>query len=427
MVLLKGKIGGRKSPPNSHLATMKPLIVLLAISLFTKQSYGQCDFKSPTEVLNLIRSNHPQLSLNASTKEMLEKNINVANQRPNPEMDLEANSGDTSEGNKVTASIALKHVFELGNKRGARVNLAQKEYQAKVAGIEVGDEDVVIETIIDLYRLRQISESIPLYEEALQAFNKILKTKRKRNALSPEEEVEKETLELATNDYRLKLSQLMSEKINLNRHISLFAGVNCEIPIKALPSKVNFNESFSLKEIDAKYSKLLAAKKELEFAKASSRYEDSVAYPDLKVGPTYEYEADNTNKSHTIGIALTMDLPILNRNRAGKSMAAKRILVAQKNYKNIKSESKYDLESWISKYNRYKSSLRTIANKADLERKHQKIEKLFNRGIISTSLVIESHRQLLEFTSTRYEFELGAVEALWNIYKLKGEINNKNI
>lgn len=427
MLVLKGKIEGRKSPPNSHLVTMKSLIVFLAISFFTKQSYGQCDFKSPAEVLSLIRSNHPQLSLNTSTKKMLEKNISVAKQRPNPEMDLEANSGDTSEGNKITASIALRHVVELGNKREVRVNLAQKEYQAKVAGIEVGNEDIVIETVLNLYRLRQISESIPLYEEALQAFNKILKTKRKRNALSPEEEVEKETLELATNDYRLKLSQLMSEKINLNRHISLFANIDCEIPLEALPSKVNFSENFSLQEAVIKYSKLLAAKKEIEFAQASSEYEKSIAYPDLRIGPTYEYEANKVNKNHTIGIALTMDLPILNRNSAGKSVAAKRILVAQKNYKNIEEESKYDLEAWISKYNRYKLSLKTITNRTDLEKKHQKIEKLFSRGIISTSLVIESHRQLLEFTSTRYEFELGAVEALWNIYKLKGEINNKNI
>ena len=65
--------------------------------------------------------------------------------------------------------------------------------------------------------------------------------------------------------------------------------------------------------------------------------------------------------------------------------------------------------------------------KEKLEKKHRKIESLFKRGIISTSLVIESHRQLIEFFNTRFEFENGATEALWNIYKLNGEIENKKL
>ena len=34
---------------------------------------------------------------------------------------------------------------------------------------------------------------------------------------------------------------------------------------------------------------------------------------------------------------------------------------------------------------------------------------------------------MIEFSKSRFEFELGAVRALWNIYKLKGEINEKTL
>ena len=37
-------------------------------------------------------------------------------------------------------------------------------------------------------------------------------------------------------------------------------------------------------------------------------------------------------------------------------------------------------------------------------------------------MIIESHRQLIEFANTRNEFELGAAEALWNIYKINGTV-----
>ena len=98
-------------------------------------------------------------------------------------------------------------------------------------------------------------------------------------------------------------------------------------------------------------------------------------------------------------------------------------MVSRKILENIKTESELDIEAWVTKYNQYRNSLNTIADKKRLERKHRKIEALFRRGIISTSLVIESHRQLTEFFTTRFDFELGAVEALWNIYKLNGQIN----
>ena len=122
-----------------------------------------------------------------------------------------------------------------------------------------------------------------------------------------------------------------------------------------------------------------------------------------------------------------MDLPILNINGGGRAKASKDVLAASLNLRNIKQESKLDIQSWVQKYNQYKDSLKTIANKEKLEKKHRKIESLFKRGIISTSLVIESHRQLIEFFNTRFEFENGATEALWNIYKLNGEIENKKL
>ena len=42
-------------------------------------------------------------------------------------------------------------------------------------------------------------------------------------------------------------------------------------------------------------------------------------------------------------------------------------------------------------------------------------------------MVIESHRQLIEFAKTRYDFELDTVEALWNIYKINGTLFSEKL
>ncbi|MCO4794751.1 MAG: TolC family protein [Bacteriovoracaceae bacterium] len=405
---------------------MKGISFVLICLLISNNIYAQCSMNTPNDLLNLIKKNHPTISLNKTKGEALEKSIDLAAQTPNPELDIEGTVGDSFEGNVYTSALTIKHTFELGNKQGARVAVARNTYKLGLDAATFENEDSLIEAVKSLHRLRQIYEIIPLYEESLSAFNKILKTLKRRTSISPEQRVERETLELVTNDYRLKMSQLSSEKVKLSKHLSFFAGTNCIIPRNALPTNVNLSEKFTNKNTDT-YSKLNYAKTALKLAQANHKLEKSFSYPDLKVGPTFEYEKLNVSDTKTVGIAVTFDLPVFNLNKGGKAKSAKEIIVASSRLRNIQEESLLDLESWQSTYNRYKESLLTIASKEELEKKHTRIEALFKRGIISTSLVIESHRQLIEFSNTRFEFEIGAVEALWNIYKLKGQINTKSI
>lgn len=413
----------------SHLKKIivKLLISLFVISLNTKQSYATCNFRSPSVVLNLIRENHPNLSVNALTNEVFKQRVNVAEQQPNPELDLNVDFGEDSDGDKMTASMDYKHVFELGDKRNARIDLARKEYHLKVAENIANHDDVIVKAVVDLYRLSQISKSIHLYKDAFNLFTEILGAKRKITVMSPEEEVAINSLDLAASDYQLKIEQLVSEKNYLNRYISYIAGINCEIPSVALPAGPKLDKQFNSNENIEKSSNLLAAKNALAFAKANLNYENSMAYSDLKIGPTYEFETNYTDDFQTIGLALTMDLPILSRNAAGKRVAVKNISLAQKKYVKLRNENENNLELWIDKYNRYSKSLKEIERKKELIKKHQNIERMFKRGIVSTSLVIESNRQLLDYTDTLNELELGVVEALWNIYKLTGAIKSKNI
>lgn len=429
MVVLKGKFGEGIFPlyylkGNSG---MKKSFLMIFITLCSFDSFAQCSINTPNDIMELIKKNHPNISLNMAKGKALEQTIEVAEQRPNPELDAESTVGDSIEGNIYRTSVSLKHTFELGGKRDSRIQVARSTFKTGMAIAQFENQQAIIDTVLKLHRLRQVYELIPLYEESLDAFNKILKTIKRRKSLSPEQQVEGETLELAVNDYKLKISQLNSEKINLSKHLSFFMGSNCIIPRNALPYNLNLNESFSTTSTVTNYSKLKAASLAVELAKSNLELEKSNSYPNLQIGPTYEYEKLNIGQTNTVGIALTMELPLFNINGGGRAKASKEVLTASLNLNNIKKESKLDLESWVSKFQQYKKSLNTIANKDKLEKKHKKIEALFKRGIISTSLVIESHRQLIEFFNTRFEFENGATEALWNIYKLNGVIEKKKL
>ena len=58
----------------------------------------------------------------------------------------------------------------------------------------------------------------------------------------------------------------------------------------------------------------------------------------------------------------------------------------------------------------------------EINRKHKEIENLFDRGLISVSLLIEAHRQLIDFTKSKNDQELNAIEALARTYALDGRL-----
>ncbi|OUR95446.1 hypothetical protein A9Q84_16570 [Halobacteriovorax marinus] len=405
---------------------LRMISFLFLIGLNSKV-FATCNISSANEVLDLIKKNHPGINLNNSSKKAIMNTIDVAKQRPNPEFDADYMKGDSIDGDVTTTSLSIKHTFELGGKRDSRVDVAKKYIEVSNNKLKGSNEDIIIDSVVKAYRLRQIYELLPVYDEAFGALSKILKTKKSRKSLSPEEQVESETLVLATNDYLLKIARLNAEKTHLSRHLSFFLGKSCAIPMKALPRDVNLSQKFLGDSGYNRYSKLLAARNEVELASAKVALSNSKSLPDLKVGPAFENENINGRNFQSFGLVLSMDLPIFNTNKGGRAISNSELLTANMNLRNIEREASLDLQSWIDKYKAFSSSLKIITNRADLDRKHNRIEKLFKRGIISTAMVIESHRQLIEFANTRFEFELGAVEALWNIYKLNGTVLEKKL
>lgn len=402
-------------------------IIFLLLSISSVWASEICTLNAPGELLNLIRKNHPAIVTNNSEQDAINAGVGLAKQRPNPEFDGESTVGETLGKKIYTTSVSLKHTIELGGKRDARILEASKAIEYGKEVTRNNNENAIIDSVVKLHRLRQIHELIPIYDEALATFRKIHRSFVKRKSLSPQQQVEKETLSLAISDYKLTVSRLEAEKVNLNRHLSFFLGKTCTIPLKALPTKVSSKDVTLNKESLDQYSKLAAARKRVELASARYGVEDSNSIPNMQVGPMYEYNRESVTNTHSVGLALTMDIPFLNTNSGGKAQALKRVNAAKIALKNIERESFIDLRAWETKYHNFTGSLKGIASREELEKKHHKIEALFKRGIISTSLVIESHRQLISFYITRFNFEIGAVEALWNIHKINGDIDKFEI
>lgn len=396
---------------------MRSLLVASLLMLKPFVVFANCNFNNSNDILDLVKKNHPEIMKNHFKKLMVEDSVNISQQRPNPELNLEYVNNENR-----SSKFSIMNTFEFGGKRDIRKDQSLALAQKVKWDIKDENEDFIIDSILKLYRLGQVFDLIPIYKESIGAFKRIIAVKSNRKNLSPEEEVEKETLSMAISDYLLKISRLESEKNYLIRHLSFFIGQNCNITRKALPI-YSFEKTQNFVNGESNESaKVNAARANLSLANLELSTTQSEKYPDIKIGPVVELE----NNSKSFGVALTMDLPVFNSSKTKKQIGQYFINQASLKVKNLMKESELDKLAWIQKLNNFNDSLKSISSKDDLSQKHQKLEKLIERGVLSTAMVLESHRQLVEFTNTRFEFELGAVEAIWNIYKLNSTVlNNK--
>jgi cobalt-zinc-cadmium efflux system outer membrane protein len=403
---------------------MKTILILL-IGLFSNHVYaqGHCDVKDPNSLLKRIKETHPSVLEAKLQSQAIQRLTDVSKQRPNPNLNAEALFGNPNSQFSADTFFSLQHTIEVGGKRSARMKTAEAQIEGGQLQQRSTQEKVMVNTVVQIYKLKQIEEISKMYQEAKQTFQQMHKRLQGLPSRSPEQQVEMDTLELASNAYQFELIQKESEKALIQKHLAYFSGCEISPETMVLPSQTHFPVEISSYGDISNSIQVLDAKQGLNVAYARLEQEKSKKSPNLSIGPAVGYGRSQGSDSMLFGAALSMPLPILNTNKGKRAYADANVRTAELQLKNVERETQLDLEIWKEQYQRYYHSLHSTDTQDLIEKKHARIESLFQRGVVSTALVIEAHRQLIDFSQARLSFELAAVEALWNIYRLTGNLD----
>ncbi len=407
---------------------MKKMKFIFVLILFLTGAEGSAEvcktLTSAQEVLDCALERHPSVIQARGVSEQGEAIEGVARQLPNPELNSKAVYGDNFGTRVGSTEVSLTHNFELGGKRSARIDKAVANRQENASLFQKAKEEIYISTAKTLYHIRHLMAEVDILNEALATFTKIHKQYRSRPKLNPEQEVTSSIFQLAEGDYRLRKAQTEAELNELERHLEIAVGAPIKIGDKILPSpKINWpkipEESLADLPNSAEWrlgeSALRNARAELDLAK-------SVSWPDLKLGPAVVFQTEATNTFSTYGLVLTMQLPVYQVNGAGRSYAYQGMSLAEKSFEAKKFEINRERKALVVRYQKSLKALEEATTHSELEKKHRKIESLFQRGIVASSLVIEAHRQLVDFTKSKNEQELDALETYWKINAFDGKL-----
>jgi len=402
------------------------IAILLLVSSITcagTNSTSSCDVKNIRDFYNRVKSNGPLLHEANSKKEEFQTTIDIARQRPNPNMDIKYLQGNQSGSNIKNYSLSANHIFEFGDKRDKRIAKAKSFHKLKMTEIDLSLFHSNLHAAISYQRVAQLNITIESVKEAIFIFDKLITKLSSRKRLNPEETISFSTLILATNDYKAQLNDFENDKTLLLGKIQFLADCSSLNPIyKNLKySKMNVSNSTL-----GKAGLLKLEDFKVDLAIGELEVQKSKAFSDISIGPTIVFQGKSeTSDSYTsAGISVSFALPLFHSNDGGKFNALKKVSNQKLVSKNKKKRLTIHRENLVTKYNRSLNTLSKMPRLKELEDKHRKVEKLFSRGLVSISMTIESHRQQIEFLKSKFETENDVLDTFFEIHLIDGNTNS---
>lgn len=372
--------------------------------------------QNANDVLNCTKENHVDIQINRAFVKESTLGIDVAKQRPNPEFGAE---GLDNKDGSFTSELNLLHTFELGGKRRARKKLAVTELNSSETSLLKAKENAVIQAVLNLYRLRQITDELAVVRENLSTFRKVRTQYNQVGKLNPEQDFSVSIFQIAEDETRLRIGQLNDEYNQILSTLHLAVGNEFKMSQKILPKQYSKWPSIENHNLGGADMKELID--DVEIAKNKYGIEKSQSWPDLAVGPKVELNNGNNNQTK-FGFGLSIPLPIYQANGAGRNKAK---LGLQRSELQATLKRK-ELESYRTNLVKsYKNITRTLVNsrtRSGISMRHSDLHVLLDRGVVQAPLIIELHREILEFYERLHEQELRAVGSLWKIYALDGHI-----
>lgn len=393
------------------------IIMLLMLSSYAYAE--ECTINSASDVLKCAFLNNPEIILADSNKQIAGINKDVTGRWLNP--NLEAGVGYNMEeidNYGVELDFALTQTIENPAKKKARVNKFAAEYNTAELMAESKKEMVTLQVLNVLNRLRQIEKERDILNKAINAYVRVIKSYESRPVLSPEDEVSLTLFYSVLNNYRMENNKLSMEIDQLVNNLKTI--INYDI---AYNKNIFFYPPAKYPKItDVDVTNSIALQQEnanVALANAYLQDQKNYNFTDFSIGP-YLTTSPNVQSVDTVGVRVTLPIPVYSNK---KTTQAGELAVSTAQYKY--NAKKVELDNTYKQLkNQYEKGV-TLLKSFDIAKSEKQLtrtENLFKNGRLSSSLLIESHRQMLDSLRLYHQYELETLNSLWQLYAMQRKL-----
>lgn len=348
-------------------------------------------------------------------------NKDISGRLLNPDLEINGGYGNgEDDGTGIVMGVAVMQTIETPTKRRAKKDKAWAALNEATAGFAEQKEIVTIQVLTILNRLRQIEKEKSALNETISTFSSVVKKYQAQSALSYEDRVSTDLFKLALNNYQIEKNQLMAEeksyKANLQSILNTDVEINKRLFLYAPRSWPAIGASADIeKSVDMAMQQAVVDKSKADFLDAKSS-----SFGAFSVGPYVDTKPGKPGTADEYGLKFSLPIPLYS-NKAASSAGRVAYQNAQDNLHAKKKELVFTYNSLLEQYKNGTKALKNFGI-GNIENKHKQTEKLFDTGRVSSSVLIEAHRQVMDSIRIYYQYELETLQSLWKLYALQGKL-----
>lgn len=272
--------------------------------------------------LSMALEANAELSAARHELQAVEASVQQAGVLPNPSVELAAEDRrrDTRE-----TTFLLSQSIELGGKRSARVQVAQRGKDAAMAELDARRAEVRAAVITAFFEVLAAQERLRLAEESAQLAQRATDAAARRVAAGKISPVEETKARVAESGVRLELNRVRNELASARKRLAATWGntaphfERAEGRIDALPALPGLND---LSSRLAMAPTVARARYELDRRQALAQLERSRRVPDVTVSMGVKRSEELGRNQAIVGVSIA--LPLFDTNRGNVLEALRR-------------------------------------------------------------------------------------------------------
>ncbi len=403
---------------------MRTLTLVYCVLFLSSVAEAQMDckkFSSYQDILQCAEERAPEARKAQLEAEQARARIGAAGQWRNPEVTVDSVSGTVGGQKQGETEFALGIPLELSGQISSRRAIAEGGAALADLRFTMAKANARADALLKLHRLRQLTHEREVIEESIATFAKLISQYAQRKGRSPEQEISASVFRMAKSEYDLKKAEIQDELAGLDSYFGVALGKRVDEILAFLPPSPKAWPKVAESFVPGTSPAFLAAQAELNSAEAELSLANSEAWPTLTVGPVMKILKEGGESKNLYGFNVSLPIPFFSLNGGNKDAATAGVKVSAA-AKNIASATEDSARRELVKvYQQSVTVLTSSLSHQEIEKKHSDIERLFLRGILPSSLVIEAHRTFVELEKARNDRELKAVAALAGIYAMDGK------
>ncbi len=362
------------------------------------------------DALKTALEHNPRLNLTKVRLAIYDADITISKARYNPS--LVSDNGIAEK----TYRLGIEKIFELGNKRGKRIEVAKANKEVSLAELEVQTLDLKAETrkaYTELYILQEKNKSYEEISTAAESFHQIAIKRDESGDIANLDVLQVELSLLNTrNDLESIRAQLVEAQLKFNSLLNYPLDTKLELLNPAQTLDTNSSNSKYLQaqvdesladlaeltssallnrpELKQNFHSKISSQKELELAKASR-----IPNLALTVGP--DLVLNDSGADLGVFIMSNLQLPILNRQQGQIQSALAKQGIFDQEYLALENQIKYEVHSAFNTFSYNKERIKRYEEELlpKAQTINDKSKRCFEEGKCSILIPISAQQSLM--------------------------------